>query len=97
MEYNELEPSFEEKLSEVTNLALQIDNFLYTNNLYEFFEQDLVEKVDGYARGLKQERIIKNIEGRVSLRQLIEFDIAKEEQKIDDDIILFKETLKNLM
>jgi len=97
MENNELEPSFEEKLCEVTNLALQIDNFLYTNNLYEFFEQDLVEKVDGYARGLKQERIIKNIEGRVSLRQLIEFDIAKEEQKIDDDIILFKETLKNLM
>lgn len=97
MENNELEQSFAEKLSEVANLALQIDNFLYTNNLYEFFEQDLVEKVDGYARGLKQERIIKNIEGRVSLRQLIEFDIAKEEEKIDDDIILFKETLKNLI
>lgn len=55
MENNELEPSFEEKLCEVTNLALQIDNFLYTNNLYEFFEQDLVEKVDGYARGLKED------------------------------------------
>lgn len=97
MEYNELEPSFEEKLNEVTNLALQIDNFLYKNNLYDFFDQDIIEKVDGYARGLKQERIIKNIEGRVSLRQLLEFDIAKEEQKIDDDIILFKETLKNLI
>lgn len=97
MDNEELEPSFEEKLCEVTNLALQIDNFLYTNNLYEFFEQDLVEKVDGYARGLKQERIIKNIEGRVSIRQLIEFDIDKEEQKIDDDIIFFKETLKNLI
>ena len=97
MDNEELELSFEEKLCEVTNLALQIDNFLYTNNLYEFFEQDLVEKVDGYARGLKQERIIKNIEGRVSIRQLIEFDIDKEEQKIDDDIIFFKETLKNLI
>jgi len=97
METNEIEPSLAEKLSEVTNLALQIDNFLYTNNLYEFFDYDLIEKVDGYARGLKQERIIKNIEGRVSLRQLIEFDIAKEEEKIDDDIILFKETLKNLI
>jgi len=42
METNELEPSFEEKLNEVTN-------------------------------------------------------IAKEEQKIDDDIILFKETIKNLI
>lgn len=56
-----------------------------------------IEKVDGYARGLIQERIIKNIEGRVSIRQLIEFDIDKEEQKIDDDIIFFKETLKNLI
>jgi len=97
METNEIEPSLAEKLSEVTNLALQIDNFLYTNNLYEFFDYDLIEKVDGYARGLIQERIIKNIEGRVSLRQLIEFDIAKEEEKIDDDIILFKETLKILI
>jgi len=97
MDNEELEQSFKEKLSEVTNLALQIDNFLYKNNLYEFFDQDIIEKVDGYARGLIQERIIKNIEGRVSLRQLIEFDIAKEEQKIDDDIILFKETLKNLI
>jgi len=97
MDNEELEQSFKEKLSEVTNLALQIDNFLYKNNLYEFFDQDIIEKVDGYACGLIQERIIKNIEGRVSLRQLIEFDIAKEEQKIDDDIILFKETLKNLM
>lgn len=97
MATNEIEPSLAEKLSEVTNLALQIDNFLYTNNLYEFFDYDLIEKVDGYARGLIQERIIKNIEGRVSLRQLIEFDIAKEEEKIDDDIILFKEILKNLI
>lgn len=97
METNELEPSLAEKLCEVTNLALQIDNFLYKNNLYEFFDYDLLEKVDSYARGLKQERIIKNIEGRVSLRQLIEFDIAKEEEKIDDDIILFKEILKNLI
>ena len=97
MDNEELEQSFKEKLSEVTNLALQIDNFLYKNNLYEFFDQDIIEKVDGYARGLIQERIIKNIEGRVSLRQLIEFDIAKEEEKIDDDIILFKETLKNLI
>ena len=97
MENNELEQSFAEKLSEVTNLALQIDNFLYKNNLYEFFDYDLLEKVEGYARGLIQERIIKNIEGRVSIRQLIEFDIAKEEQKIDDDIILLKETLKNLI
>ncbi len=97
METNELEPSFEEKLNEVTNIALQIDNFLYKNNLYEFFDYDLLEKVDGYASGLIQERIIKNIEGRVSLRELIEFDIAKEEQKIDDDIILFKETIKNLI
>ena len=97
METNEIEPSLAEKLSEVTNLALQIDNFLYKNNLYEFFDQDIIEKVDGYASGLIQERIIKNIEGRVSIRQLIEFDIAKEEEKIDDDIILFKETLKNLI
>ena len=97
MKTNELEPSFEEKLNEVTNIALQIDNFLYKNNLYEFFDYDLLEKVDGYASGLIQERIIKNIEGRVSLRELIEFDIAKEEQKIDDDIILFKETIKNLI
>jgi len=97
MDNEELEQSFKEKLSEVTNLALQIDNFLYKNNLYEFFDQDIIEKVDGYAGGLIQERIIKNIEGRVTIRQLIEFDIAKEEQKIDDDIILFKETLKNLI
>lgn len=97
MDNEELEQSFKEKLSEVTNLALQIDNFLYKNNLYEFFDQDIIEKVEGYTRGLIQERIIKNIEGRVSIRQLIEFDIAKEEQKIDDDIILLKETLKNLI
>lgn len=94
----ELVSSFQDKMREATNLAFQCayatispdGSYLHTK------EVDLPEEVWHWADGLAQEYYMKNIEGRTSLQGMIDFDLEKAEQDVDNVISLFRKTLNKV-
>lgn len=56
---------------------------------------DMSNKVYAYADGLIHEYFRKHIEGRCSIQAMIDFDMDKEEQKLDKDITDFQEVIDN--
>jgi hypothetical protein len=92
---DDLTESIEDKMKKATYLAFQCayatlspdGTYLHPKEI------DLPEEVWHWADGLTQDYIMRNIEGRTSLKNIMEFDMGKTEEMIDDTIKLFEETL----
>jgi len=90
----EVEQSMREKLGEATGLSFEL---AYESiggeeprDTDKIFGEEASDKIWAYVDGWRQDWIAKNIEGRTSLKAMMEFDIAKEEKRIEKDIEFFK-------
>ena len=90
--------SLKDKMTEATRLAFQCayKNITPDGYFHEEKKVDLPDEVWAWADGLTQEYYMKQMEGRTSIQNIIDFDIEKAEQQIDKDIELFKQTLEKV-
>ena len=86
-----MEASFEEKLNRAYDLSCSLvfneDNSL--KNI-EHIPTDIQDLIWGYIDSLIQQYHLNRINGRCSLKAMLDYDMENEEKKLDEQILLLK-------
>lgn len=87
--------SLEEKLNETFYLANRLFDLHESDKVLIHLSEEDVDELASWADGLPQKRIYRIMSGQCSLQTTIDFDIAKEEERIDDVLEHINKLLEN--